>query len=167
MYVIAFLIGFFSMNFKAQAQWAGSSNIVLAAPVGDLSNVVGVGFGLNVNGHYFVNDNFAVGGGLQYLSFSGKSIGFGITIPCINYTSFYGNAMYFFNTNDLQPYIGGDLGLYTTTGGSNLGIAPAFGINYKINDNLKLNFAGKYNIIFASGGSASFIPINAGVLYKF
>lgn len=150
-------------------------DIGLALPVGDFSDAAGLGFGIDAKAIFPLNPDIAIGASLGYYTWAEKVDGFGYSnIPIT------GTFMYFLSPGPTRFYIGGDLSINMLTatvdlggffGGSvsstdtYLGFAPVVGVVAPIGDNLNITGTAKYNIIFSSGSSLSFISLRAGVMF--
>jgi len=119
-------------------------------------------FGGALNARYGITDNFQVGLNLGFYQKSfGKIFGQSLKSRIIPVTL---SAEYIFLTDNVRPYAGLDLGLYTfgakfgssSSSESRLGLAPVAGMQYNINDNLFLNSSFKYHLILDSGTDGLF-----------
>ena len=126
-------------------------------------------FGFNLAGKLAISDQIRVGANIGYYFKSYEFGGRSFTMPIT------GLFEYSFNDEDFSPYAGIDLGIYrfgfSYDGNSDsqgyFGLAPVFGFNFSVADNLLLNFNAKYHYIMSEGESTSALGINAGVALTF
>lgn len=151
-------------------------DIGLALPVGDFGNAAGLGFGIDAKAIFPINPDIAIGASIGYYSWGEKITGFSYSnIPIT------GTFMYFVSQGPTRFYIGGDLSINmlsvtidmggffggkASTTETYIGFAPVVGVVHPINDNLNLTGTAKYNIIFSSGSSISFISLRAGLMFR-
>jgi hypothetical protein len=150
-------------------------DIGLALPVGDFGNAAGLGFGIDAKAIFPINPDIAIGASIGYYSWGEKVTGISYSnIPIA------GTFMYFVSQGPSRFYIGSDLSINMLSvkidfGGffgsqssteTYVGLAPLVGIIHPINDNMNLTGTVKYNIIFSSGNSISFISIRGGLMFR-
>jgi hypothetical protein len=158
---ILFIALFFSFmgllsTAKAQFMLGVNTNAALSLQRGGA-----FGYGLGVSGHYFANDNVALGGTFQYGS------GY--------FSSLMGSGLYFFSRDTFKPYAGLEGGAYLLGLGSGVsftrfGFAPVLGASYEVADNLDITASLRYNFIFLGSGVAStysYLPLQIGIFYNF
>jgi hypothetical protein len=84
-----------------------------------------------------------------------------------HFTAILTDAVYTLSPEKVTtPYINGGLGLYMD-GDTNLGINMGGGIEHFFQDNLALDVAAMFHIIFTSGNSTTFIQLKGGLNYYF
>jgi len=164
--------------FTSNAQFKIGANLNVGIPTGDMSDVVGVGFGGTVNGMYDLSKSFAVGVQTGYTSFAEKDNN-GVTISVIPITAV---GKYYFCGSNFKPYVSTDLGWYSVktkfdasnygynVSASNtetdFGFAPSVGFEYSLSKKLSLDANVKYTDIFTSGSSTTYLGINVGLVIK-
>jgi len=174
------LLGFFAFN--AQAQINVGATIGAQIPMGDFSNDLKTGFGINAVGKYMLNENMALGLNLGYSKF-GTDID-GLSCSMMPVTALF---EYYFGDGNVKPFLGADLGLYnynakveytimgqsqsSSDSKSYLGFAPTVGILCDLNDNFSLLANLKYNYVMskddATGESAAtWLGINVGAIFR-
>ncbi|MBX3043455.1 MAG: outer membrane beta-barrel protein [Candidatus Kapabacteria bacterium] len=144
----------------------------LQLPVGDFGNAANAGFGISGIFQYYLQPQLIIGGTIGYQSWGTDADGFSFSnIPIMALLN------YQFNTEGLIPFVGAELGFNSfgatvkffgeTMSNSNLefGLNILGGIEQRINEKLSWRANAKYNIIF-SDGSASYLGVNAGVMYN-
>jgi hypothetical protein len=179
------------MAFSTNAQQIKlGGNLGLAVPMGDFGDVAGTGFGFSATGKYMLNEQMAVGANLGYYGFGEKeySVGYGTVKVGYSIIPVTGLFHYYFLTEGLKVYAGGDLGFYsckatvttpsysaygyTVAGGTastsetKIGFAPTVGVEYPINDMLSFEGNLKYQYIATSGTAITAFGINVGILYN-
>lgn len=155
------------------------------------SNLEGTntGFGINGSYKYLLKGNFAVGLNLGYTRFVipgfDLDLGFGnISFPSASISSVpvTGLVEYHFGNQKIHPYIGTDVGVYITTASvtsnvnesmtteretkSGFGFAPTGGIIFGLNEKTSLCLNIKYNNVTIEGSTATWIGVNAGLIFK-
>ena len=153
-------------------------------PTGSGSEGMKTGFGFNVVGKYFLKENIAVGLNSGYLRFGIKEFSlFGADFSgSTSFIPITGLFEYHFGTGKIKPYLGADLGAYIvitkaegtyqgehqsdSNSEAHFGFAPVAGLSAEINDNTSFWANLKYNDVTASGGSATWFGINAGLIFK-
>ena len=136
----------------------------------------------------------AVGANLGYIGFGEKEYSYGLQTQKQSFSIIpvTGLFHYYFLTEGLKVYAGGDLGFYsckatitTTTppyssygytipGGTTstdfsstkIGFAPTVGIEYPINEQLSFEGMLKYHYIATDGNSTTMFGLNVGILYN-
>ncbi|HEY4797787.1 MAG TPA: outer membrane beta-barrel protein [Bacteroidia bacterium] len=190
--IVSLVIFIFLLNAERSfAQFQAGLMLGPQIPVGGFASGFGAGVGFGATGKYSLSDNMAVGANLHYNSFHGKRY----NDPYYNnnwtntasITAFTGLFEYYFSTDKLKPYAGGDLGFYFWSWrwyydwvnpaghvvpdyhygrGTALGIAPMAGVNYDVSDKVTLNGNLKFNLMLTES-NLNYIGINIGVFYKF
>jgi opacity protein-like surface antigen len=128
--------------------------------------------GVNFMLRHAISDKLNVGANVGYFAKSQTIFGTKITGFSMPITA---TAEYVVVDGDLQVYGSFDLGLYrfgirssnNTNSSSEFGVAPGAGVRYGINDNLSLDVAVRYNIIFFENNSSSVLGTNVGLIYFF
>jgi hypothetical protein len=131
---------------------------LIGLPVGDVSSVTSLAYGVDLLGEYSVDSSFAVTFSAGYLDFAKKSGFSGFKMGLI--PVLVGGK---YNFSD-QLYGSAQIGLSFSTesgGGSAFTFAP--GIGYKISDNFDLLL--KYQSASKNGGSTSFLGVRAGLSF--
>jgi opacity protein-like surface antigen len=143
----------------------------LGLPMGSFADGAGFGFGFQARFQYGLSNDLALAGSLGYISFAEKN-GVGQSVLPI-----LASARYYFTPGSGRVYGQADLGLTSLTASvtvfgfsgsaSTTNFSLGFGGGYEmpIGDKLELDLGTGYNIVLASGGSASYISIRAGVNY--
>lgn len=167
--LFAVLTGLF-ISTIAFTQTGAGAQFGVFTPLGENSgdSQLGVNFMLR----HAITDKINVGANVGYFSksetvFGMKFTGFSMPITL--------NAEYIFVDGDLQVYGSFDLGLYrfgvrasnSTTSSSEFGVAPGTGIRYGINDNLSLDVAVRYNVVFFENNTRGILGTNVGLIYFF
>jgi len=174
--IVAF-IGLIVFNTQAQIHLGGT--IGLQIPTGDMADGMKTGFGLDLLGKYYLNDNIAIGLDVGWARFGVEDMGFEEDIDASGaFVPLTALVEYHFGTGKVKPFIGADLGLYifkvkasyqgvsASTSESYFGFAPVGGIEYDIKDNLAFTANLKYNYIMIEDSNGSYLGINAGVIFK-
>ena len=163
--------------FNANAQMSFGGTVGLAAPMGDFGTNLKTGFGINAIGKYSLADNMAVGFSVGYTSFGTGSSDWSYGVIPLT-----GIFEYSFGDGAFKPYVGTDLGLYmfrskititflgssstSSSSDSYFGFAPTAGVMYAISDNLSFVGNLKYNFVLAKNTNATWLGVNAGVIFK-
>ena len=137
-------------------------------------------FGGGISGEYLVTPNFGIGlsAGFYGYELESEYEEYGIkvkTTPSIIPVTLSGK--YYFQTENIKPYTGIDVGLFTigvkvksegesaSVSDSFLGFAPVVGLQFQLANTVALDINAKYNLIFSKGGlycSPSVRPILVG-----
>jgi hypothetical protein len=75
---------------------------------------------------------------------------------------------YNFSLTGIQPYIGGETGLFITDHGSsssNFGVAPRLGVRVPLSRGIDLDLNLKYNVIFDDSDNFTYVGANGGFAY--
>lgn len=176
----------FGIQKNANAQFSAGLFGGMGLPMGDFGNktVLGAnnGFGGGVKARYAINDNLHVGIGITYYKFSAQEVDLGYTKMKPDYSllpiSF--SADYYFMTDEIKPYATLDLNLAHFSQNISIGgissnavseTKPGFGIGaglaYALTDNLDAFGVVKYQSVFATGTSISWVGINLGASMSF
>ena len=171
--LILALFGFMTMN--GQAQMSVAATVGLQVPLGDFATGRNMGLGFTIIGKYMVKDNLALGASVGFSQFSTDGVG-GVNISIMPIT---GLAEYHFGESSMRPYVGADLGVYTTTSSgvngvgvnfsnsdSNFGFAPTVGLVFGKSESLTFMVNGKYNTIVGEGASSSWLGVNLGAIFQ-
>jgi outer membrane protein W len=145
---------------------------------------VKTGFGGTVSGEYLISPNIGLGVNVGYYIFGNvdvimvdESVTIGSVTPYLIPTFLTGK--YYFLTENIKPYAGVDIGLYTegvraTTAGitvsvskSFFGLAPVAGVQLKLSDVMALDINAKYTSLFYKGESTGYPGFNVGLVYSF
>jgi len=164
----------FAFTGNAIGQIHVGATIGAQVPIGDFGNYLHTGFGFNATGKYMVKDNIAIGLNVGYNKFGAEISG--INAAMIPFTLL---GEYQFEYEKFKPYLGADLGLYnyrvkvispffgeTTNSKTYFGFAPTAGVLYAINDKLSLCGNLKFHYVVFQEAHASWLGINAGIVYK-
>lgn len=110
--------------------------------------------GFGFSGHYrYVIKNVRLGFNAGYYSINSYNI-----LPVT------ASAEYYFS-GKVAPYLGADFGVYSHTGGTNLGIAPTGGLQFPVTKNMAFQVNFKYHVML-SDGATNYIGLNAGLYFK-
>jgi opacity protein-like surface antigen len=178
--VLAFVLtaGMFS---KANAQMMIGAGLNINLPMGDFGTAMGMGIGGGIDGRYMVTDNISVGLTIDYASYKGKDL-----LPGFELKSTIMPIMvrgdYYFGEEGTGFYAGLGLGfasIKTTATISFFGItteveAKSSGFAYALRagyiipagEKLGIDLNASYNSASQTGGSANWIGIHAGILFK-
>ncbi|MHC1706266.1 MAG: OmpW family outer membrane protein [Bacteroidales bacterium] len=148
--------------------------LALGLPMGDFADAVKTGFGLNVEGEYFIMPELSAGISTGYISFKYKSDAGGSGSFNIVPVLLKGN--YYFMDDAIRPYVGLGLGLFfdnskfeyswpsiflnpvtnqmdtvnlttkITDKTTDFALAPTAGVLINMSDNLSFNISAKYNM---------------------
>ena len=140
-------------------------------------------FGGDISGEYLATQHIGIGLSIGYYGYQ-VDYGRGKAITSIIPVTLTGK--FYILTNNVQPYIGFDAGLYLgyykeknsdggnfSSSGSSSGFAPAVGVQFKLSNNLALSVNGKYNVIFPKDIPFSYaiknglIGCNLGLIFAF
>ena len=178
--VLAILVFGFTTNTSAQQLGIQGS---IGLPMGDFSDLQKAKLGFGATGTYFYDEagTFILTGSIGFLSFSSDDIGLGNSTYSYSWTfiPIYVGARYPFSKGNFMPYGGAEVG-YTiisasvsggglnvvAVGSSNLAVAPLLGFMLEMSKGLNLDVNGKFNIILGSGGSLTYVTVNAGVVFE-
>lgn len=165
-----FLLSSFTLFSQNPMRIGGELGVQL--PMGDFGDGAGTGFGLSGIFQYEMSPEVYLGGTLGYQSFGGKVDGYSYSnIPIMALIN------YKFSGGNITPFIGAEAGLnmfsasyeiFGYKGSSSdtyFGINLLAGIESRMNPNLSWRVNAKYNIIMSSGSNATFLGINAGLMY--
>jgi hypothetical protein len=148
-----------------------SSNFELSAMAGTaigMGTGNSLGFGGAASGYYLLDSDFGVGASIGYRNFSssaGNSMAVGGN--SISIIEILGSVKYFFDGDQLWPYLVGGAGLalspspFTTYPLLELG----GGAQYSINNEMSLFGQVSFNVLFSDGGTFSYIPVMVGVAF--
>lgn len=153
--------------------------LAVGLPMGDFADAVNTGFGLNLEGDYFVMPELSVGVSTGYQSFKYKSDGGGS--GSFNIVPFTLKGNYYFMQDAIKPYVGLGLGLFFdnskyeiswpsyflnpvtnqpdtvmlttkyTDKTTDFAISPMAGVLFNISDALSLNINARYNMFSVKG----------------
>lgn len=175
---------------KSYCQFEAGPVLGLGIPVGDFADGFNVGMGFGGTGKYFFKDNMAAGLNIHYYFFSDDNYyddSYNKWNNKMNVLPITGLFQYCFTTESPKLYAGGDFLLYnysykwehtwthpvwgyTTDRGSSsdteVGMAPAFGAEIDITDNLVLDANMKVNVMI-SEENLNYVSFNFGFFYKF
>lgn len=157
-----------------QGAMAVGGGLNLGLPLGDFGNSAGFGFGFQARFQYGLQEQVALAASLGYISFAEKNTISSSVFPILVSGRFYfapGGGAYGqadAGLTSLSQDINLSIGGFSFSGsGSSTNFSLGFGGGYEtpVGDKLNLDVGAAYNIILASGGSASYINIRAGVNY--
>lgn len=178
---------------KAQAQVQLGLHAGVGIPMGTFGDTQKLGIGGGGNFKYLLSDNFALGAGVSYYTFAGKSIDlFFVKLegPSTTLIPIQANAEYYFGDGSVKPFIGADLGVTissvsgndllsgfptptptptpttATVTTTNFSFAPILGIKFGLGDSVDLFGNAKYNVITGELASTSYVGINFGLLFN-
>jgi len=135
-------------------------------------------FGGGISGEYLPIPRIGIGISAGYYAYQLEQKVYGIivkTTASIIPVTFSGK--FYFLTENIQPYAGVDVGLFTlgakvksqgesaSASESYVGLAPVIGLQFNISNMLALNVHAKYNLIFSEGKSTGFIGCNVGIIF--
>lgn len=175
--LILFLVLFSANDLMAQksikkSQMQVGGHLGIALPMGDFGDAANTGFEIGGDFMYYYQPNIAFFGQLAYISFGTES-------DAVSYSFFNikGGALYLFNTKGVRPFVGASAGFYnfsyeievfgfsSSDSDLNFGIAPLGGVIFPVTPKIDIKAQMEYNIVFSSG-DASYLGVNATVLYK-
>jgi len=159
---------------SANSQSLFMMNYSMGFSTGETSDYIGSPSfrGFNIDGRYFINDQFSLGGAFTWQTFYEKLAGASytndnltITGTQYRYLNAYPilfNAHYYLGYNIMKPrvYMGAGVGPYVMNQRTNVGIfsiennywhfgiSPEIGLLYPFNENTKLNIGVKYHYVF-------------------
>ena len=138
-------------------------------------------FGGGINGEYLATPNFGIGLSAAYYAYQVKIAGVGKTVASFMPVTLTGK--YYFLTENIQPYVGADVGLYRfgqkvkwemegksesdSDPKSYFGLSPVVGLQFKLSDVLALDVNSKCNFIFLEGETRYNFGFNVGIVFKF
>lgn len=165
------------------AQFSLGAHVTPAFPLGDFANTTRTGVGFDVEGRYSINSSLIASAAIGFQTFAFEVNGISSASVSYNITPITFSLLYTFSETEFQPYLGLGLGInrvaYEFSGfnvsDSHFGLAPIFGLQYELNDQLRFDINVKYQLILISdaGSVASlnnnitYIPFNLGVFYTF
>ena len=162
----------------SNAQLKVGVNAGVAFPTGDLGAFSQVGYGAGISAEYLLLDKkFGIGASANFTTFSFRYI------PQAGSTTLAPLALlarYYISTGSVKPFVGVDFGIYYVkisdyygNYGSKLnpGIAPIGGFAIKLTEQVDLNLAAKYNVVFSStfaeASTFTFLGLQAGTAITF
>lgn len=167
-----------ALGLSAYGQLSLGGNLNVNLPQGDFGDEFKTGYGATATVRYGLNERINIGLNLGIQAFNGKANHLFYEDASVRFVPITGVFEFNLLTGKLKPYLGADLGLYNYKvkykGGSvgtyeksetDLGMAPTFGLNFGMADNLDLNFNIKYHVVFNEGTNATFIGLGAGLIY--
>lgn len=163
-----------TLSLAAFSQLGVKGGFALAHPIVDGNANTHFGFDLGVT--YDVTENIRAEVLLEYLSRTEKTETFFGTLETKTaYTPITVGASYLFLTDNIQPYVGVNLGLYRISSkfGDNkaskgyFGFHPKAGVSFEVADNIFIDANVKYHLMFDDGDNTSLIGGNIGVMYIF
>ena len=189
--VFVLSIGAASAHAAAVSQFIGV-NAGLTLPSGDLSNVAGTGFFVGGTYTYRLNEQFGIGGDVNYNSFGKKTFSneFASVDETFHMLQIGAHGKYYFPMKDskMMPYGKVGLGIYnssakvetpaytigtftfpggsTTASSSDFGFSLGVGTTMKISDKATWGVEAMYHIVSTSGSSADMITIGASYNWK-
>lgn len=169
MQLITAFIGLF-IGTVTFAQTGAGAQFGVFTPLGENSG--DSQFGVNLMVRHALSDKLNVGANVGYFAKSQTIFGTKITSFSMPITA---TTEYIVVDGDLQVYGSFDLGLYrfgvrssnNTSSSSEFGVAPGAGVRYGINDNLSLDVAVRYNVIFFENNTSGVLGTNVGLIYFF
>jgi hypothetical protein len=188
-YLIVFsLIAFASVSVKAQYSLGVTANYAIATD--DLAKGANNGYGATIHGRYHFDEYFSMGIDAGYVTFENKKTDSKVSplidgdrlniIPVVADFQITFNGMKVNASSDakLSPFISLGLGWaygnmkLVTESKSFFVMAPQFGLDYAVNDQLTFRLSAKDNILVYNrfvGGTdiLSYVGINLGGYYKF
>lgn len=157
------LIGLVALTLSVNAQtnderpFKFGAGAMLGLPVGDVSNIASLAFGVDLLCEYAVAPEFGVTLSAGYLDWAKKSgfsdVKFGL-IPVL-----VGGKYYFSERIYGSAQVG--ISFYTSGGGSAFTYAPGLGIKFTDNIDLLL----KYQSASKNGGNTSFLGLRLGIAF--
>jgi opacity protein-like surface antigen len=186
--IAAMFIFAVALGTTAQAQEKApmlvGGQLELGLPMGEYSDMVGLGFGVAGNFHYGIQPRLWLIGSLGYERFPYESEVFLNREGSDAAFFVQAGARYEMSEGDeIVPYVGAKIGLHfwatkvtaTNFGGMTLddrsgaaiGLSPMFGVTYPITTSISLDAALKYTILVRDtkdNGDATFFSLQAGVL---
>jgi hypothetical protein len=171
---------------QSKGQTLIGANLILGLPTGHIGEISNTGFGFGAELKGFVSDRIALGAELSMVTFPVKDefiddITGGMSgdiSESHQFTSILADFNIFLANQGFRPYLGAATGLYlwkvkATAGGMSvssesykkLGIGPELGFLAPLSSKLELKMLGRYNVVFDESGNATYISIQAGLLY--
>ena len=148
-------------------------------PFGNFGNQVNTGFGGMLAVNYFLSENFSLGLGAGFYTFSGQEGGSSFEDYKINLNPVVLNATYILGEGKIRPMIGFESGLYrlasrfinnnatVVDARSYFGITPIAGLSFESSNNLHIFSQIKYPTIFTPIANTSLLNVNLGILFLF
>lgn len=141
-------------------------------PFGDFNSVAQPGYGLGVQGAFYVAPTVAVGGAIGYNSYGVDPAIDPSGNASMSIWEFSGNMKYLFMPGPISPYGKVSMGMYhskasaygMTASSNDLGIGGGVGAQMRIPTS-NIGFFGEMtaNSVFTSGSSTNFYSIRAGI----
>lgn len=191
---IVLLLSFTVVTVAAMAQWAVNVNYSLWAPIGQYNSDLKLGFtGGNAKLRYLFSDHITGTIGVGYMKMAYENVridrverpaeGFSDNAALQIIPVTVGGNLYF-TTNKVRPYFDMDFGVaLAQASGDNMPdtkmkvnpfVAPGFGIEYELTDELTFNGVLKYNtLIYEFDNRSEYLEtfsavgLNVGLSYKF
>ncbi len=142
----------FGANAQKESELKFNVGAELGLPLGNFSDLVGLGFGASFQGAYGLTDNLMATGSLGYMTFGGKTVtsgGVTISSEAFSYVPFKVGIKFMASEQVyLQPEIGLAIG---TSKGSGTNFMFAIGGGYMLSENLSAGI--RYESISSTGGS--------------
>jgi hypothetical protein len=167
------LLLFLCVAGKVDAQKKGiSAQLTMGLPTGDFGELVKTGYGVQGSYLYELSYNLVVGGGLGFKYFSHKTLDAGFfTVPLM------GVFRWHIPVGDARLYLGTEFGLHLVTVNeavtstrtrtireTDFGASPLVGVLVPLGGTW-LDMTVRYDFIGTSGPDATWIGLNAGLLF--
>ena len=129
-----------------------------------------LGFGGQVSGLYRINENLGVGLGIGYETFSVT----GVSGWSDADLSILALLKYSFGTEKIKPYLLAEAGMgnyiVSFSGASASSMYPEIGggagVQFGLSDNANLVLQGTVNVLIATGGTWTYVPVDLGVNFN-
>jgi hypothetical protein len=154
--ILIVAIALLSFTAEAQSKFKFGAGVGLALPVGDLGEFTSVGFGLDLQGTYVINDNVEAFAQTGYASFSGKD-----GADAVGHIPFLLGARYV--SGGFLAGLGIGFGTYTYSGESESGFTFSPQVGYRATE--KLDILLQYSSTAQDGFNADFIGLKG--IYNF
>jgi hypothetical protein len=141
-------------------------------PFGDFNTVAKTGYGLGVQGSFYVAPNIAIGGTIGYNSYGVDPAYDPSGDASMTIWEFSGQGKYLFMPGPVSPYAKASMGMYhskasaygMSASSSDLGIGGGLGAQLRLPTS-NIGFFGEVmaNSIFTEGSSTNFYSVRAGI----
>lgn len=130
---------------------------------GDNADAFKTGLAIDAGYYHRASNAFFIGAFGGYHQFAGKGTTADLDVIPLNLAFKYN-----FSLTGIQPYVGGEAGLFLLDNGSSsskFGIAPRLGVRIPLSRGIDLDLNLKYNVIFNDDSNFTYVGTNGGFAY--
>lgn len=168
-----------TVSFAQKGSMAIGGDLGILLPMGDMGDVLSMGFGICPTFDYMMNEKLALAGTVGYVSWGAKEEIAGLETSFTDIPIKAG-AKYYLGAGGMKPYLLGEFGIHMLTASvkgtimgysfdesaseTDMGFAVGGGMEMPMGEKMKLNFLAQYESIFEDE-SFNNLVIKVGIKY--